>query len=529
MFRRALLPLLLLLPALLRAQARHEISDVTGFLLRNSGAFLRHDSVRGYYFLYETEKQHQDTQRYALALLDAALKPLRTLHFDGTKALHLVETADNGQELMFLFFDPKAKQLQYRVLRPDTDSVSLFTRVLERNTVETLRTAFKAPGGSAPSENTYLVPVPGRGFLSTIPTGGPFSASYEVQFFDVAADRTWSYVPAAVTDLTHGAQYLGQTDSLALFETHTRNSALFAKTESFLMALSLRTGQPAYETRLADSSYQTYPMYAGRKAGSNNLLVIGPHFLGRNKYTASRSMGIALWELDETGKALRTVYNFYAEDFSRYIDVSNGHIDRLGFLYYHDIRQLPDGRIVVSGEGYYKSPNPGGILASALTLGAATALSTGGPVAGKLTQMVVSDMALLQFDDQFRLTGFRIFEKKNNIARFASSLFSSPHNDARRIRALGYFDYCFSLGSGRTSFRTGYLGHEKSRSHKIPSFQSLHYRDGLVIHEKALLPSRADRQRVYPANGDQVLVAEVFRKERRLALRLEPLQPVLEQ
>src|SRR5215510_11728467 len=116
---------LLFLPALvaafglmtgkLCAQSKLSIDKVYSAYLRNSGTISAQGQIKGYFFLYQSDKIDKHTNEYTLQILDENLNKVRSIKFQDSKKLSLLESAYNGSTLSFLFKNEDAKTLDMKI------------------------------------------------------------------------------------------------------------------------------------------------------------------------------------------------------------------------------------------------------------------------------------------------------------------------------------------------------------------------------------------------------------------------------
>ena len=117
--KKAAISLLLLTPLLLRAQGKLSVDKVYSAYLRNSGAISEKGQIKGYFFLYESDKIDKHTSEYTLQLLDENLNKVKNIKFQDTKELSLLESAYNGGTIAFLFKNEEAQTLDLKVYDMD--------------------------------------------------------------------------------------------------------------------------------------------------------------------------------------------------------------------------------------------------------------------------------------------------------------------------------------------------------------------------------------------------------------------------
>ena len=97
-----LLPAFLLFIASgIQAQNKLSIDKVYSTYLRNSGTIMESNQIKGYFFLYISDKIDRRTNEYTLQILDQNLNKVRDIKFQDSKHLNLLEAAYNGNSLSF--------------------------------------------------------------------------------------------------------------------------------------------------------------------------------------------------------------------------------------------------------------------------------------------------------------------------------------------------------------------------------------------------------------------------------------------
>ena len=82
--------------------------------LRNTGAIVDNNEVKGYYMFYMTDRVDKNTNSYLLRILDANLNEIGSQKIKDTKYLFLQEGAFNGNTIMLKFYEAKERKLVFR-------------------------------------------------------------------------------------------------------------------------------------------------------------------------------------------------------------------------------------------------------------------------------------------------------------------------------------------------------------------------------------------------------------------------------
>ena len=85
------------------SQGKLSIDNVHAAYLRNSGTIMENNQIKGYFFLYQSDKIDRQTNEYTLQILDQNINKVIDIKFEDSKTLSLLEAAYNNSSLAFLF------------------------------------------------------------------------------------------------------------------------------------------------------------------------------------------------------------------------------------------------------------------------------------------------------------------------------------------------------------------------------------------------------------------------------------------
>ena len=495
------------------AQSKLSIDNVYSVTLRNSGTIVAKEQIKGYFFFYQSDKIDKRTNEYTLQIVDENLNKLKDIKFTDSKNIALLESSYNGDKLMFTFYDDDQNTLDYRIFAMDGKKVYNYSKVLDKKSEAYFKQSAAMNTGEE-SNNQNVFDIEQKGFISVTPLREDKKYTYEINFYATDRKKTWAYNPAEDGKFT-GAQYLGATDSVALFEVVAKENLMSKHIESTILGLNLENGKKVFEIRTQDGAQQLYPMNLATLTGNNNFVLVGPYYNGEGNVTKDESLGLGLWIMNNQGKLIRSKYISWTSDMSKFLKVSNkGKLADLGYVYFHRIVQTQDGRIFAIGEGYKKNANAAGIAMSILTQS----------YSSNLTKLVITDMLFLELNDKFELLNAKVMEKNNNVFALPGSDFATPHTLATIAKAYGAFDYTFTqLGDNKESFVSGYTDFEKSKNYKGLVFHSISYYDGKVTNDQINLKTDASSLRLMPAKPGSVLLVEYFKKAKKLEMRMEKI------
>ena len=498
--------------ARLHAQGKLTVDKVYSAYLRNSGAILEKGRIKGYFFLYQSDKIDKHTNEYTLQILDENLNKVKSIKFEDSKKLSLLESAYNGSTISFLFKNEDNKTLDMKIYDYDGKLKYTYSREYDKRTDNLMKQYETLHTDEGMNKNVF--DLGDRGFVSVLPMRDGKARTYEVDFYSSETKKQWTYIPEDAEKYSF-AEYLGCTDSLILLEVMKRNHALSGDVSSHLVGVNFVTKKKQFDIENANDTYRFVPCSVSPIEGSNTLSVVGSYYEKNANIAKDFSKGLAIYEINTAGKVLNKTYNTWIEDFGKYLPVnSRGKIDQVGFLYIHKIIRTPDHKMFVVGEGYKRLASAGGIALSVLA---------GGDMG--VTKIVVTDMVMMEFNDKDKVTNATIFDKQDNTALGGPAAdYNSQHLLANYLKMIGAFDYEFTTGDeDNTNFAVCYSDWVRSSDYKGQTFNAIHYNGKKFTTDKIELKSKASTLRVFPAKSGSIMILEYFKKDKKLDFRLEKL------
>ena len=151
------------------SNAQAKIDSIYKINLRNSGAIREGTEVKGYYFLYASDKVDKNNYEYTLRITDNNLVKLKDVKFVDSKYVSMLESSFNGTDLIFLFYNSDEKTFEYQVYGADGKKKFVYNRQLTNKEKKYLSATYLLVNDD---ENTYkgLYPVKDIGFISNMPS-----------------------------------------------------------------------------------------------------------------------------------------------------------------------------------------------------------------------------------------------------------------------------------------------------------------------------------------------------------------------
>ena len=135
----------------------------------------------------------------------------------------------------------------------------------------------------------------------------------------------------------------------------------------------------------------------------------------------------------------------------------------------------------------------------------------GGGDAG-VTKVVITDLVIMEFNEQYKVKNATIYEKtQNNALGGVMSDENSQHFLAVYLKSIGAFDYAFTTGDeDNSNFTVCYGDYVRSTEYRGQTFNSIHYNGSKFSTDKIQLKSKASSMRVFPAKAGSVMIMEYF-------------------
>jgi hypothetical protein len=498
-----------------KAQSKLSVDKVYTVYLRNTGVIMESNQIKGYFYLYQSDKIDRHTNEYTLQILDQNLNKVKDIKFEDSKKLSLLEAAYNGGSLSFLFKNEDTKSLDMKIYGIDGKLLYTYGREYDKKTDELMKQYEMMHSDDGTNQNVYNVGE--GGYITVLPLRDGKMRTYEVDYFSSKERKQFSYVPDQEEDKYATAEFMGSTDSLIILQVMKKHRALSSTATAHLVGINYYTRKKQFEIEQNDNKYQFVATNIIQAEKPNEIMMMGSYFDKEANIVKDYSMGMAIYKIDSRGNSISKAYNSWTGEFAKYLPTnSKGKIEDIGFLFIHKVIMTPDGKTFAVGEGYKRQ---------ASALGIAMTVLGGGRSSFGVTKMVVTDMVMMEFDSKFKLNNATIYDKSHNDAVLSTmSDYNSQHTIALFIKAMGSFDYEFTTGEADNStFTICYSDYERSKDYRGQTFNSIHYNGKKFTTDKIELKSKAKMMRVLPAKAGSVMIMEYFKKDKRLDFRLEKL------
>ena len=411
------------------AQSKLSVDKVYSAYLRNSGTIMAKGQIKGYFFLYQSDKIDRHTNEYTLQILDENLNKVQSIKFEDSKKLSLLESSYNENSISFLFKNEDTKTLDMKVYDFDGKLKFTYSRGFDRKTDDLMKQYETLHTDEGMNKNVF--DIGDEGYVSVLPMREGKQRTYEVDYYGSDNKKQWTYVPNDDEEKYAMAEYLGCTDSLVILEVLKKNHLMSNNFTSHLVGINFVTRKKQFDIDGTSDQYNIVPSSIVQM-DSGRIMMMASYYDKDQNIMKDFSRGLAIYEVSTSGKVLTKTYNTWTGDFGRYLATnSKGKIDDLGYLYIHKLIRTPDNRLFVVGEGYKRQANGAGIAMNAV------AILGGGYTNAGVTKIVITDLVMMEFNSKYKVTNATIFSKaKNTAITTNASDYNSQHALAEYLKMI---------------------------------------------------------------------------------------------
>ncbi len=506
--RTAILTLFGILSIGLKAQTM-SFDKVVSMELRNMGTIEQGPEVKAYYLFYTEDKLDKKTNQYRLRIIDANLKDIASESIVGPSSWYLLESTFNGNHIVFKFVDIKTYKYQYRFYDTNAKFVKQVDAVASKLDVQFAYYAIER----GEILDGSLFGIPNKGFINIKMTKeGHYG--FEIQYF--GKDKGflgWTYKSDPASKLVEFADFVVTDENVLLIQVLKKKGIMSNNMDAYLLGIDIATGKKKFENKLADATNSFFLLNGLADEATGGFYLFGQHTeLGENTFK-DKSLGFCALQVDAAGKLVKTAKVSWATDVSKFLPVDyKGKIEDIGYVYFHKIIKLANGKVVAIGEQYNKTVSASGVAISALGGGAA------------MMQITIQDIMIFEFSADFKLEGVSVFEKgKSRLQLPQGAGINGPQILAQYAKALGGFDYAYSqVPLDNSSFTVFFQDWEKERGEKgRMTLKSITPSGNEYVTDKIDLQTEATYLSVRPAKPGYVLITEYFKKLKKIDSRLE--------
>ncbi|MEM9990812.1 MAG: DUF6770 family protein, partial [Bacteroidota bacterium] len=395
--------------------------------MKNMNAIIEGEDVVGYYMFYEVDKKDRKTRNYLLQLFDQNLNKTTSKRILGTQYLNLIDARYNGETIMLKFIDAREKIYLYKQYDKNAELVYTKERAIEPLEYNLLAEGTDVSFGAGAMD---IIEIPNSGFAN-ISTKKNKKLGYHIEFFPKSkGTKGWKYTSSPKSKLIEVATHLGGNEEIYVANVLKRPNGFSQQITSVVLGLDTKTGEKLYEIDLSDEKYRIFAFSCFLEQAKKQSVLFGYYF-DKTAAKKNKSKGICAVTVDNTsGEIISRKFVSWSEDVAKYLDVNNkGKVKGEGYTHFHKFIKTSNGKIYGIGEQFRQSASAAGIALTAVGVG------------GNVTKLVIEDLVLYEFSENFELTGTKFVEKGKTEALAGNLL--NVQMGGFYINSIGLFDYMF--------------------------------------------------------------------------------------
>jgi len=506
----ALLAIFVAIPA---TAQKYTLNDIGRYNMRNAGGIVEGNVIKGYYMFYESEKIDRKNRAFEILVLDENLKEKVSERIIEPKTTFLLEASYNGTGILFKFYDSKSGMVTYRIIDNAGKLGSKQSRAASKLEVSIYNNSL-----SKDLTNLNVNPFGKDMFVDVYDFKDKKGYSYQVDGLDNTGKTLWSYNPEHVKGVDK-ADYLIANDKSVLLLTQNAKNMTTRDYHFGLVSLG-SDGGINFEIPLENAKYNMLAHNAYFEG--ENIVVIGEYYDIDDKAMKAESKGIFAKVIKaSSGDDVSESFISWDKDILNKVSAENKKEIKNYSLFFHNIVKSSNGHILAIGEQYRKQVSAGGLAMKAVMGSQNTDASA--------LEIKIGNIVVIELNSDFTLSDVTIVEKKpNRVILNQSYSLVNQHVLAKLLKYDGSFDYTYTQNSADNSLITmSYIDMEKveGKGSKKAVFNTINYlgSDGKYSSDKLVLSTDAYSIRALAAKSGYVLIEEYFRKDKRVAYRLEPI------
>jgi len=497
-------------------------NDVKRATVNGGGPIFNGKEIVGYYSLFMVDKKDRKTYEYAVKIMDADLKVMQTQKFTAPRYSFSIGAAFNGDALCIAVLNRREEELILHSFSAAGEKLGTKTMPMGKKSIAYVMQLF-GYSEEAETYGSFIQAVPNSGFVLYMPEiAGLKSYSYTIHHLpnDLSAKGAWK-----ASAPTGGAKYkmafgMGTSEGY-IFTNVTEKPKLVTANgmATILYVHDAKTGEELFKADVSKGRPALSATNAFYDKDLEQVTVIGMYFKPGADVMKDFSSGVGVKRYSLDGELIKGSSISWAKAFTKIGRSKVAHLKKGGSIYVHQAFSRADGGMSIVGEYFGQEVS---------ALGVANALMGGGGAAMK--KMVLQDMIALDLSSELELTNAQLFSKpKSDVLLPAGSSMLGPGVIAMMMKFQGSFDYQYSqdLSNGQGSI-TAYESWEKKEKGigKETKLNFLSYYTDSGEYESSVFALKSDANSIdyFPAKPGYIMIQEYFRKDKRIELRLEPVQ-----
>jgi hypothetical protein len=494
-------------------------NKVKRFSIRNSGPVLQQNELKGYYYFYIKDREDAKNNAFTIQLLDDNLNDVIDFTVTKPKTSRLLEVVYNQSAFMFMFYEKGKFAFETYDLtgKKVGGKINPKPSMFERARVQQSLTNDEV-------ENNSIFPIGSEGFVR-VNWQKNKKQGYLVEGFDNKGKTIWEHGSDINSNLLELADILFCDGKYVVLNVGKRKS-MFAKSfDTDLVILDAATGKVLVKRELKDkTSGELSLLNCFYDEKQDGFMVVGEYYNAGDEVLKDKSQGLYTQFIkigDDKNKDI--VKLGWAKEIAKVRKGATSEDDPKAkrSLYFHKFIIAENGHIFGIAEEYR-------ITASAIGI-ASTVLGGNGSDKPATIQLTVTDMVVVEFDENRKIIGYNVVpKKKTRVLLRSGAEFSPAPALAAYVKMQGGFDYAFSsVDAENDTYTVLYTDYDREKEDGDKADKMLgviSIKGGEVTSTRVPIESEARLFAVGPAKPGYFVLTEYFRKQKKFVTHLERIE-----
>lgn len=492
------------------------INNVRRFRLRNNGAIVENNVLKGYYYFFMKEHDDAKTNIYTVGLYDDNLNKALTFDIKKPRAVRLLEVVYNTNSFMLIFYNNR--QVEYETY--DNTGKATGSTIVEKVSVYEADRINQALMNEE-VDNITTFPIGNTGFVRSN-WERKKKQGFDVEAMDNNAKRLWIYKSNPESDLLEFGDIMEVTSRYVAVSVLKKNN-IFAKAyDTYFLLLDAKTGKKLFEMPMKDKNEGELSLLnCFTDEDNGQVTMVGEYYKPGDEVLKDKSLGLFIKIVDEAGKEIKYQKYGWAKEVVKLRKSTGDDEKDKTSLCFQRLFKSNNGHLYAVAEEYRKTVSGLGVAANILNGGNGSGTSN--------FQITITDMVLIEFDETMKMIAYTQIPKKKTRCQLPEGAgWYSPPYLAAMVKSYGAFDYCFtSANKTDDQYHVVYTDFDReksdgSRADKMIGVITV--KDAKTGTTRIPIDTDATYYGINPAKSGYLMVTEYFRKKKMLSSHLEKIE-----
>jgi hypothetical protein len=494
------------------------LDQIRRFRLRNSGAIVENNTLKGYYYFYMKEYNDSKTNIYTVSLYDDNLNKALSFDIKKPNTAQLLEVVYNSNTFMMIFYNKRA--VEYETY--DNTGKKTGTNIVEKVSIYEVERMNQSLANEE-VDNITTFPIGNTGFVRSN-WERKKKQGFDVEAMDNTAKRLWIYKSEEESDLLEFGDIMEVTEKFVAVSVLKKKSIMAKAFDTYFLLLDAKTGKKLMELPMRDKNDGELSLLnCFTDEEKEEITLVGEFYNPGDEVMKDKSLGLFIKIIGKTGTEVKYQKYAWAKEVLKLRKSTGDDEKDKTSLCFHRLFKTANGHLFAVAEEYRKTVSGAGVALNLL------AAASGGSSDASNMQITITDMVMIEFDENLKMIAYTQIPKKKTRELLPSGYgWYSASFLANVLKSYGAFDYSFTSTDKTTDqYEVIYTDFDRdkadgSRADKMIGVISV--KDGKTTTNRIPIDTEANRYSINPAKSGYLMVTEYFRKKKMLRSHLEKIE-----